>query len=88
MVRNIRTSMERYFRLAEIKDAKVNDLRHTFVAHHLKQGASLVLISKILGHKRLSTTERYLKAMGSDVANTAIRNQPMPSEEAMQWSKL
>ncbi len=60
LVRNIRTSMERYFRLAEIKNAKVNDLRHTFVAHHLKQGASLVLLSKILGHKRLSTTERYL----------------------------
>ena len=64
LVRNIRTSMERYFRLAEIKDAKVNDLRHTFVAHHLKQGASLVLISKILGHKRLSTTERYLDYVG------------------------
>ena len=64
LVRNIRTSMERYFRLAEIKDAKVNDLRHTFVAHHLKQGASLVLISKILGHKRLSTTERYLDFVG------------------------
>ena len=64
LVRNIRTSMERYFRLAEIKDAKVNDLRHTFVAHHFKQGASLVLISKILGHKRLSTTERYLDYVG------------------------
>src|SRR3989338_8798370 len=64
LVRNIRTSMERYFRLAEVKDAKVNDLRHTFVAHHLKQGASLVLISKILGHKRLSTTERYLDFVG------------------------
>lgn len=64
LVRNIRTSMERYFRLAEIKNAKVNDLRHTFVAHHLKQGVSLVLLSKILGHKRLSTTERYLKYIG------------------------
>lgn len=64
LVRNIRTSMERYFRLAEVKGAKVNDLRHTFVAHHLKQGASLVLISKILGHKRLSTTERYLDFVG------------------------
>ena len=61
LVRNIRTSMERYFRLAEIKNAKVNDLRHTFVAHHLKQGVSLVLLSKILVHKRLSTTERYLE---------------------------
>ncbi|MEK9178691.1 MAG: tyrosine-type recombinase/integrase, partial [Patescibacteria group bacterium] len=61
LIRNIRTSIERYFRLAEIKNAKVNDLRHTFVAHHLKHGVSLVLLSKILGHKRVSTTERYLE---------------------------
>lgn len=61
LIRNIRTSIERYFRLAEIKDAKVNDLRHTFVAHHLKHGVSLVILSKVLGHKRLSTTERYLE---------------------------
>lgn len=61
LVRNIRTAIERYFRLAEIENAKVNDLRHTFVAHHLKHGVSLVLLSKILGHKRISTTERYLE---------------------------
>lgn len=60
LIRNIRTAVERYFRLAEIKDAKVNDLRHTFVAHHIKHGVSLMILSKILGHKRLSTTERYL----------------------------
>ncbi|HLD01670.1 MAG TPA: tyrosine-type recombinase/integrase [Patescibacteria group bacterium] len=61
LVRNIRTAIERYFRLAGIEGAKVNDLRHTFVSHHLKQGVSLVLLSKILGHKRISTTERYLE---------------------------
>ena len=60
LIRNIRTAIERYFRLAEIRNAKVNDLRHTFVAHHLKHGVSLLVLSKILGHKRLSTTERYL----------------------------
>lgn len=60
LIRNIRTAVERYFRLAEVKDAKVNDLRHTFVAHHIKHGVSLVVLSKVLGHKRLSTTERYL----------------------------
>jgi integrase/recombinase XerD len=64
LIRNIRTAVERYFRLAEVKNAKVNDLRHTFVAHHLKHGVSLVLISKVLGHKRLSTTERYLEYIG------------------------
>ena len=61
LIRNIRTAVERYFRLAEIKGAKVNDLRHTFVAHHLKHGVSLVMLSKVLGHKRISTTERYLE---------------------------
>ncbi|KKQ36997.1 MAG: Tyrosine recombinase XerC [Candidatus Levybacteria bacterium GW2011_GWC2_37_7] len=61
LIRNIRTAVERYFRLAEVKNAKVNDLRHTFVSHHLKHGVSLILISKVLGHKRISTTERYLE---------------------------
>ena len=61
LIRNIRTAVERYFRLAEIKGAKVNDLRHTFIAHHLKHGVSLVMLCKIVGHKRLSTTERYLE---------------------------
>lgn len=60
LVRNIRTAIDRYYRKAGIAGAKVNDLRHTWVAHHLSSGASLVLISKIAGHKRLSTTERYL----------------------------
>ena len=60
MVRNIRTIVGRYFRQAEIKDATINDLRHTFITHQLSSGASVVLIQKLVGHKRLSTTEKYL----------------------------
>lgn len=65
LVRNIRTAIDRYFRLAGIKGAKVNDLRHTFVAHHLMSGTSLVLVSKLAGHKRLATTEKYLNLIQS-----------------------
>ncbi len=72
LIRNIRTAVERYLRLAEIKNAKINDLRHTFVAHHLKHGVSLVIISKILGHKRLSTTERYLEYVKDRGKETAV----------------
>jgi integrase len=61
LVRNIRDAIERYFKRAGIENAKINDLRHTFVAHHLKNGVSIVFLSKILGHKRLSSTERYLQ---------------------------
>jgi len=60
LVRNIRTTIDRYFRNAGIENAKVNDLRHTFIAHHLAAGTPLTVISKLVGHKRLSTTEKYL----------------------------
>lgn len=61
LVRNIRGAVNRYFKIAGIREATVNDLRHTFINHQLRGGAPLVLISKIVGHKRLSTTEKYLK---------------------------
>ncbi len=61
LIRNIRTSIDRYFRLAGIKEAKVNDLRHTWVAHQLQSGVPLTMVSKLAGHKRISTTERYLQ---------------------------
>lgn len=61
LIRNIRTAIDRYFRIGGIKGAKVNDLRHTWVAHQLQSGVSLVTVSKLAGHKRLSTTEKYLQ---------------------------
>ena len=60
LIRNIRTIVNRYFKEAGIKDVTINDLRHTFIAHQLANGASVVLIQKMVGHKRLSTTEKYL----------------------------
>lgn len=61
LIRNIRTAIDRYFRIGGIKEAKVNDLRHTWVAHQLQSGVPMTMVSKLAGHKRLSTTERYLQ---------------------------
>jgi len=60
-VRNIRAAIDRYFQKAEIPNYSVNDLRTTFIVENLKAGIDLVLLSHIVGHKRLSTTERYLE---------------------------
>jgi site-specific recombinase XerD len=65
LVRNIRTAIDKAFEKAGIKNAKVNDLRNTFIAHHLANGVSLVTVSKLVGHKRLSTTEKYLNLVKS-----------------------
>ncbi len=61
LIRNIRTTINRYFKIAGIEKVKVNDLRHTFVATHLSRGVSLTTVSRLAGHRRLTTTEKYLQ---------------------------
>ncbi len=60
LVRNIRSILNRYFAKAGLEGIKVNDLRNTFIVEQLSAGVPLDVISRIVGHKRLSTTERYL----------------------------
>lgn len=59
-VRNIRASVDRFIQKAELPKYSVNDLRTTFIVENIKNGVDLILISQVTGHKRLSTTERYL----------------------------
>lgn len=63
-VRNIRAAIDRYMQRAEVPAYSVNDLRTTFIVENLKTGVDLVLLSQVAGHKRLSTTERYLELAG------------------------
>jgi site-specific recombinase XerD len=41
----------------------VHTLRHCFASHHLAEGTDLLSIQKMMGHKNLATTERYLHLM-------------------------
>ena len=63
-VRNIRASVDRFIQKAELPKYSVNDLRTTFIVENIKNGVDLILISQVTGHKRLSTTERYLGLAG------------------------
>ncbi len=60
LIRNIRQIITRCFREVGIENATVNDLRNTFIAYQLINGGSVEYIAKIVGHKRLSSTERFL----------------------------
>jgi len=63
-VRNIRASIDKCMKKAGVTGFSVNDLRTTFVVHNLQAGVDIVLLSQVVGHKRLSTTERYLEIAG------------------------
>jgi integrase/recombinase XerC len=73
LVRNIRTAIDRYFRLAGIKESKVNDLRHTFIVEQLRAGTPLVYVSQLVGHKRITTTEKYLKLIEAPDMNPSVQ---------------
>ena len=73
LVRNIRTAIDRFFRIASIKNAKVNDLRHTFITQQLAAGTPLTYVSELVGHKRLSTTEKYLKLIDKPAEKSEVK---------------
>lgn len=66
LVRNIRSIINRYLEKAGLEDVKVNDLRNTFMVEQLSAGVPLDIVADVVGHKRISTTERYLKLVDKE----------------------
>jgi len=54
-----------------LADVRIHDLRHTFASHAINNGAPLELISKLLGHSQLRTTQRYAHLQNDRLRETA-----------------
>ena len=44
---------------AALEDVRIHDLRHTYASLTIANGVSIAVLSKLLGHASISTTERY-----------------------------
>lgn len=68
--------VKKYLKEADIKDAHVHTLRHTFGTHMVKNGANLRTVQEMLGHNDLKTTSIYVslarEQMNKDVQKHAL----------------
>lgn len=77
LIRNIRSSVDKAFKKTGIRDVKVNDLRNTFIIYQLEHGMELETLAKIVGHKKVTTTENYLEYIESRPRKTTKRITPL-----------
>ena len=68
--------------VAEIAGVRIHDLRHSFASFAVADGASLFLVSKLLGHASSRTAERYAHLSGDPLQDAAasIGKRLMPAE--------
>jgi integrase len=59
--------------IAELPQLRIHDLRHAFASTAVAGGDSLYIVGRILGHRRISTTERYAHLAVSPTLDVASR---------------
>lgn len=56
---NIKDAWAAICEAGNLIDLRIHDLRHNFGAHAVSNGVSTPMLGSLLGHKQLSTTQRY-----------------------------
>ena len=66
---------------AGVRDARVHDARHTAATLLIEQGVHIRVVQEVLGHTRVTTTERY-----THVATLQMRDASERMSEAL-WGQ-
>ena len=64
------TVLKKFCKGIGITTVKFHDLRTTFITNMLSQGVPLVKVMSIVGHKKMETTDIYLRLAGESLAKS------------------
>ncbi|MES2985315.1 MAG: site-specific integrase [Pseudomonadota bacterium] len=70
---DLNRTWRRVRKYTKLEDVRLHDLRHTFASRGVEAGLSLIVISKLLGHKQLQTTQRYAHLAFADALAASNR---------------